>query len=127
LAVEDRKRIVRDWIEAAINNGDLERAADLSTERAARKARSWIPPFRTAFPDVRMEEVELIGEGETVVGRFTCSATHSGEWRGHPSTGRRFEDVDEVYFFRFEGERISDFWGIEDTPSRLRQLGLTLD
>jgi predicted ester cyclase len=127
LAVEDRKRIVRDWIEAAINNGDLERAADLSTERAARKARSWIPPFRTAFPDVRMEEVELIGEGETVVGRFTCSATHSGEWRGHPPTGRRFEDVDEVYFFRFEGERISDFWGIEDTPSRLRQLGLTLD
>jgi predicted ester cyclase len=127
LAVEDRKRIVRDWIEAAINNGDLERAADLSTERAARKARSWIPPFRTAFPDVRMEEVELIGEGETIVGRFTCSATHRGEWRGHPPTGRRFEDVDEIYFFRFEGERISDFWGIEDTPSRLRQLGLTLD
>jgi predicted ester cyclase len=127
VAVEDRKRIVREWIDAAINSGELDRAAELSTERAARRARSWIPPFREAFPDVQMEEVELVGEGETIVGRFTCSATHRGEWRGHPPTGRRFENVDEVYFFRFEGERISDFWGIEDTASRLRQLGLALD
>jgi predicted ester cyclase len=127
VAVDDRKRVVRAWIDAVINNGDFDRGAELSTDRAARRARSWVPPFRSAFPDVHMQEVELIGEGEAVVGRFTCSATHSGEWRGHPPTGRRFEDVDEVYFFRFEGERISDFWGIEDTPSRLRQLGLTLD
>jgi predicted ester cyclase len=127
VGVEDRKRVVRQWIDAAINNGDLDRAAGLCTDRAARRARSWIPPFRAAFPDARMEEVELIGEGETIVGRFTCSATHSGEWRGQAPTGRRFENVDEVYFFHFEGERISDFWGIEDTASRLRQLGLTLD
>jgi predicted ester cyclase len=127
VAVEDRKRVVRAWIDAVINNGDLDRGAELSTDRAARRARWWVPPFRAAFPDVHMEEVELIGEGETVVGRFTCSATHRGDWRGHPPTGRRFEDVDEVYFFRFEGERISDFWGLEDTTSRLRQLGLTAD
>jgi predicted ester cyclase len=127
VGVEEQKRAVREWVEAVINNGDLDRAAELSTDRAARLARSWVPPFRAAFPDVRMEEVELIGEGETIVGRFTCSATHGGEWRGHAPTGRRFEDVDEVYFFRFEGERISGFWGLEDTASRLRQLGLTVD
>ena len=53
-----------------------------------------------------------------------CSATHSGEWRGHPPTGRRFENVDEVYFFTFEDERIAQAWGLEDTLGRLRQLGL---
>jgi predicted ester cyclase len=127
VGVEQRKQTVRQWIDAAINSGDLDRAAELSTDRAARRARSWIPPFRTAFPDVVMEEVELLAEEETVVGHFTCSATHTGEWRGHPPTGRRFEEVDEVYFFRFEGDLISDFWGIEDTASRLRQLGLALD
>jgi predicted ester cyclase len=127
VGVEEQKRAVRQWIDAAINTGDLDRAAELSTERAARRTRSWVPPFRAAFPDVRMEEVELIGEGETIVGRFTCSATHRGEWRGHAATGRRFEDVDEVYFFHFEGERISDFWGLEDTASRVRQLGMSVD
>jgi predicted ester cyclase len=25
----------------------------------------------------------LVPEGDTVVGRLTCSATHRGEWRGH--------------------------------------------
>ena len=127
MGIDEQKRTVREWIEAAINRGDLDQAAELSTERAARLTRAWVPPFRAAFPDVHMQEVELIGEGETVVGRFTCSATHSGEWRGRAPTGRRFEDVDEVYFFRFEGEKIRDFWGIEDTASRLRQLGLEID
>ena len=67
---------------------------------------------------------QLVEEGDTVVGRFTCSATHTGEWRGRAPSGRRFEDVDEVYFFSFEHDRISGAWGLEDTIDRLRQLGL---
>ena len=83
------------------------------------------PPFRTAFPDVQMREVTLIAEDDQVVGRYTCSATHLGEWRGRPATGRRFDNVDEVYFFRLLDGRIVDLWGLEDTHDRLRQLGLT--
>jgi ketosteroid isomerase-like protein len=124
MTLPERKSTVRRWVDAAVNTGDLEFATELCTGRAARRIPSWVPPFRAAFPDVRMETIELIGEGDVVVGRFLCSGTHRGEWRGHPPTGRRFENVDEVYFFRFDGEKISDFWGIEDTVSRLRQLGL---
>jgi predicted ester cyclase len=72
-----------------------------------------------------MELVELIAEGDKVVGRFTCSATHLGEWLGHAPTGRRFERVDEVWIFRFRGGRIVHAWSLEDTLGRLRQLGLT--
>ena len=46
------------------------------------------------------------------------------EWRGHAPTGRRFEAVDEVYFFTFAGGRIAALWGIEDALDRLDQLGL---
>jgi predicted ester cyclase len=122
-----RKSAVTRWVDAAVNTGDVEVATGLCTGRAARRTASWVPPFRTAFPDVRMETIELIAEGDTVVGRFLCSGTHRGEWRGHPPTGRRFENVDEVYFFRFKGEKIGDFWGLEDTATRVRQLGLPLD
>ena len=76
---------------------------DLFTPAMARRARRWFKPFRAAFPDVRMEVVELVEEGETVVARFACSATHAGPWQGHDPSGRRSEDVAEVYFFRFEG------------------------
>jgi predicted ester cyclase len=71
-----------------------------------------------------MEVVELIAEGDQVVGRFTCSATHLGEWLGHPPTGRRFERVDEVSIFRIRDGRITQVWSLEDTLGRLKQLGL---
>ena len=95
-----------------------------SPELAA-AAHRWIAPFRASFPDVRMELVELIGEGDAVVGRFTCSATHLGEWLGRAPTGRRFERVDEVSIFRFHEGRIAQVWSLEDNLGRLRQLGLT--
>jgi predicted ester cyclase len=59
-----------------------------------------------------------------VVGRFTCSATHQGTWRGHPATGRRFENIAEVYIFRIRDGKIVHAWGLEDTYTRMRQLGL---
>ena len=86
--------------------------------------RRWIAPFRASFPDVHMEVVELIAEGDQVVGRFTCSATHLGEWLGQAPTGRRFEQVDEVAIFRFRDGKIVHAWSLEDTRSRLQQLGL---
>jgi len=72
----------------------------------------------------RMEIVDLIAEGDTVVGRFTCSATHTGEWLGHAPTGRRFKAIGEVTFFRLSEGRIVSAWGIEDNLGRLEQLGL---
>jgi predicted ester cyclase len=71
-----------------------------------------------------MEIVDLIGEDDKVVGRFTCSATHLGEWLGHAPTGRRFERVDEVSIFRLRDGRIIHAWTLEDTLARLQQLGL---
>jgi predicted ester cyclase len=120
----DRKAVVRRLIERVINAGDLDLIDELYAAEMAAGARRWIAPFRESFPDVHMEVVELITESETVVGRFRCSGTHLGSWRGHPPTGRRFERVDEVYFFRVHAGRITEAWGIEDTRSRERQLGI---
>jgi predicted ester cyclase len=125
--LDAHKQVVQRWVDAAINAGDLDAAAELSTPGAARRSRAWVAPFRESFPDVRMETLELVAEGDVVVGRFICSATHLGAWRGHEPTGRRFERVDEVYFFRLEDGLIADFWGVEDSASRLRQLGLPLE
>jgi predicted ester cyclase len=71
---------------------------EIYTARMAAAARAWIAPFRASFPDVHMQVVDLIAEGDKVAARFLCSGTQRGEWQGHPATGQRFERIAEVYF-----------------------------
>jgi predicted ester cyclase len=118
------KAVVRRLVDEVLNHGDLDVLAEIGHPHLAESARAWIAPFLTSFPDVRMRVVELIAEGDTVVGRFTCSATHTGEWQGRAPTGRRFDEVAEVSIFRFRDGRIRSIWSLEDDLSRLRQLGL---
>ena len=118
------KDAVRRWVAEMVGEGDLDVADELFSPDLAASARQWVAPFRASFSDVRMQVVALVAEGDQVAGRFRCSGTHTGTWLDHPPTGRRF-DVDEVYFFRVDGDRIVEMWGLEDTAERLRQLGLT--
>ena len=120
-AAED---LVRRWVDAMVNEGDLDVADEVFSPDLAAEARRWVAPFRASFTDVRMRVVTLVVDGDQVAGRFHCSGTHTGTWLGHPPTGRRFDDVDEVYFFRVHDARIVEMWGLEDTAERLRQLGL---
>ena len=122
---EANKAVVRRLVDQVLNGGHLELIDELYAPELARAARRWLTPFRASFPDVHMEIVELIAEGDKVVGRFTCSATHLGDWLGHAPTGRRFERIDEVTIFRLRDGRIMHAWSLEDTLGRLRQLGLT--
>ena len=118
------KDTVRRFVDEAVNGGHDEVVDELFAPALTTFVRDWFGSFRGSFPDMHMELLELVGGGDTAVGRFACSGTHEGEWRGHPPTGRRFENVAEVYFFRFDGEQIAELWGIEDTLERFRQLGL---
>ena len=118
------KALVRRLVEDVMHGGDLAILDELYTPGMAPAARRWIEPFRRSFPDFEMEIVQLVAEGDTVVGRFRCSGTHLGEWRGHAPTGRRFERIDEVYFFEVRDGRLARAWGLEDTLTRSRQLGL---
>jgi predicted ester cyclase len=121
---EANKTVVRRLIAEVLNGGHLEVIDELYTPELAGVAKRWIAPCRASFPDVHMEIVELIAEGDKVVGRFTCSATHLGEWLGQAPTGRRFERVDEVAIFQLRNGKIVQAWSLEDTLGRLQQLGL---
>jgi predicted ester cyclase len=120
----DPRQLVDRLIADVVNAGRVELIDELFSPEMAPMASEWFGAFRSSFPDLQMKVVEVVVEGDRVVGRFTCSATHTGPWRGHAPTGRRFEDVDEVYFFGVADGRIVDGWGLEDTHSRLGQLGL---
>ena len=121
---ERHKALVRRLIDI-VNAGDLGALPEVATGRIAQDAERWIGPFRASFPDFRMEVVDVIAEGDKVVGHFRCSGTHRGEWRGRAPTGRRFEGVDEMYIFGVEDGRLSSVLAVvEDDLTRMRQLGI---
>src|SRR3954452_9600016 len=103
---EHNRALVRRFVEI-VNGGDLSDLDEVAAPGFAEGARRWIAPFRESFPDFRMDVVDVIAEPEKVVGHFKCSGTQEGEWQGKPPTGRRFEDIDEVYIFSVEDGRLA--------------------
>jgi predicted ester cyclase len=125
VGAEGNKRLVRRLVREAVGERNLAVLDQIAGGEFADLAKRWVAPFQSAFPDFEMEVVDLIAEGEKVVGHFRCSGTHRGEWLGVPPTGRRFEGVDEIYIFQVRGGRLESALGVEDNLARLRQLGIT--
>jgi predicted ester cyclase len=124
LSVEENKALVRRLVHEVVTQRNLDVLDQIAEGEFARYARHWVSPFQSAFSDFRMEIVDLIAEGDTVVAQFKCSGTHEGEWLGVAPTGRRFENVDEIYIFRVKNGKLSSAIGVEDNLTRMRQLGL---
>ncbi len=122
--LDANKQLVRRLVTEAVGEHNLGVLEQVASGPLAEVARRWVAPFQGAFPDFTMEIVQLIAEGDTVVGHFKCSGTHQGEWLGVPGTERRFEDVDEVYIFQIRDGKLVSARGVEDNLSRLRQLGI---
>jgi predicted ester cyclase len=121
---EENKVLVRRLVEEAVGDGNTELIDELASGEFAQVARRWVEPFQIAFPDFKMEIVELIAGGHKVVSHFRCSGTHRGDWLGVPGTGRRFEGVDEIYIFEISGGRLVSAVGVEDNLSQMQQLGI---
>ena len=124
MTVEQNKLLIQRLVEEAANQGHLDVLAEVADGEFAQAARQWVGPFREAFPDFSMEIVDVVAEEEKVAAHFRCSGTHLGEWMGRPPSGRRFQDVDEIYIFRVRNGKLTGATGVEDNLSRMRQLGL---
>jgi predicted ester cyclase len=126
VSTEENKELVRRLVEEVVNRRDPAALDEIAEGEFAERARHWISPFRSAFPDFRMEIVDLVAENDKVVAHFACSGTHRGEWLGIPPSGRRFERVDEIYIFRIANGKLASAVGVEDNLSRLHQLRIRL-
>jgi predicted ester cyclase len=80
--------------------------------------------FGKAFSDVEREDVETIATPTKVITISTLAGTHTGEWMGHPPTGRRFTGIRNVQVIGFRNGRASERWGSTDQLGMLQQLGL---
>lgn len=86
------------------------------------------------FPDVRLELLNLVAEGDWVVARCDFVGTHLGVGRhpfvhegllaGVPPTGRSVR-VQHIHMFRLWDGHIVEHWANRDDVGMIRQLGLS--
>lgn len=91
-------------------------------ERGPEDVKKFVGEYRSAFSDIEDVIEDMIGEGDRVVTRWRLEATHTGEFRGIPATGRRIR-VTGIGIFRFEDGKVVESWDSMDQLGMMQQLG----
>ena len=145
MAVEQNKRLIARVFEEAFNQGRLDVIDEAVAENAVDHQHPDEPSFRehlkqvvgamrTAFPDLRFELTEMVGEGEWVAVHSTMTGTNTGELRrplmlppgapvALPATGRPVR-VAHMHMIRFQDGRNTQLLHVMDTMAMVGQLGL---
>lgn len=145
---ERNRDVVRRHLEL-MNSGDWKQAAALFSPEVRHHLGNWQQGaegivqgretltanlediFRT-FPDWKMEIVEMVAEGESVVVRCKVSGTHKGVGAkringgflvGVQPTGKRFV-VQHMHWYKVREGRIIDHFASRDDLGMTQQLGL---
>ena len=81
--------------------------------------------YLAAFPDLRMDPVDVLPSGDKVVARVKATGTNTGEFMGMPATGKSV-DVQLIDIMRFGDDGlVHEHWGVFDAMAMMQQLGVT--
>jgi steroid delta-isomerase-like uncharacterized protein len=133
---ETNKNVLRRSFEEVWNKGNLQVADELfapnyaphdaSTPdlgRGPESEKKRVTLYRTAFPDLRLTVEDIIAEGETVMARWSCRATHKGNLGGIAPTGKQFT-ISGVSIARFANGKMTEGWVNWDALGLFQQLGV---
>lgn len=139
MSTDENKAVVRRFVEAVINQQQLEVidelvAADFIEHDAlppdippgSAGQKRYMAMFLHAFPDLHIAVKQAVAEGDTVVFYQTLRGTHRGAFMGLAPTGKAvaFDATDIV---RVEDGKMAEHWSVMDTLGLLQQLGAVLE
>jgi len=131
---EENKIIARRVLEEGFNEGRLGTIEDLVSgdhvdhtplpgqSQGVDGTKQFIATFRGAFPDLRLEVVDMVAEGDRVVTRLVGHGTHRGSFLGVSATGRTIELTGMVEQ-RMDHGQVAESWTNLDTMHLLEQIG----
>lgn len=131
---EENKAAVRKMYDA-INAGNISALGDTMTDDFADHEEmpgmtpnkegviQFFNGIRAAFQGFRMDVDTILAEGDRVSVLATASGKHVGEFFGVPGTGKDVS-VPLADFFRVEGGKVKEHWGVMDSGAMLMQMGV---
>ncbi len=87
--------------------------------------RSRFSYWAEAFSDAIEENIEVVGEGDTLAVLYNLHAHHTGEYLGIKPTGKSVV-IPGIEMVRFEDGKIAEHWGIYDFFSTAEEIGANL-
>ena len=133
MSFSEKKRIVQEFLDETYNKGNLKNTNRYVTPNFIYHARGediegieayneWVSSDRSIFPDIRVTIVDSIEELGKVASAFIVEGTQEKEFRGLPSTHKKFETVG-INIFHFQDNKIKEGWVVVDALSAALQLG----
>ena len=138
MAKEQNVHTFKEWI-AAHRAHDLDRLLTFVTDditiqssagrnmppaKGKQEARVHWQTIYNAFPDMRMEAVDVTAEEDRIVAEIEHGGTMKGKMGGKEPTGKRYR-VKGAFRFDFSGGKIRSILSYWDTASMAAQLGLS--
>ncbi len=136
MASDDYTALIARIADDIWNRGDLAVVEEVMSENATYHGphmpngvgdrESWrraVGMYRSAFPDSHVTFEDLIISGDTVVGRWTATGTHTGRLPGVEPTGKRIA-ISGITIYRFESSMIIEAWEALDMLGMWQQLGV---
>jgi steroid delta-isomerase-like uncharacterized protein len=132
-----RRTLAHDWFEEVWNKGRGEAIAEMLAEdgiahgltdaegnelRGPAAFRTFFEDFKSAFPDLHVEVVDTICEGDKIVARCEVRGTHTGEGIGMLATHRPVVFTGTA-IIRVENNMIVEAWNNFDFQAMYTQLG----
>ena len=135
MAAEENKALVHRFLEEVIGRGNPNAADALCTSNFTWHGGSsgdvpdlvtfkgLLSSFFTGFPDLRVENEEMVAEGDKVVSRYRWHGTQRGEFFGIPPTNKRVT-VAGISMYRVADGKLVEEWWQEDMLGLMQQLGV---
>ena len=127
------KALVRRFFEEGLGGGNLDLIDELVAPDAVmhnplildapRSVRGSVEMLRRAFPDLGVDVLDLIAEGDRVAAFLRLSGTNTGTYRRGGATHRQ-ASMRAFFIWRIVDGRLVESWGVADRFDFLQQLGI---
>lgn len=77
--------------------------------------------LRVGFPDVKVEIMDQVAEGDKVTTRKALHATNTGEFMGIPPSNKRVA-IQVIDIIRLHQGKYAEHWGISNIPDIIRKI-----
>ncbi len=135
--IDKNKQIIQNFIQVVWNGRDLSALKDFWAEDCVNHAMSgtnnrglealhsyhdsFFDDFFSAFPDIQIEIVQQVAEGDRIATYIISKGTHRGAFYGIPPTGKSVS-TSVIRIDRVQAGKIVEHWSVSDAAGLVQQI-----